>query len=95
MGVWLCSPVLSLIDTSAVGLFCGTIQQAALSPAVAITDYSALLLAFMFTATTNLIAGESTEGAESNASKILVSALQMSLFVGAIGEAQKKHYNYR
>jgi len=84
MGVWLCSPVLSLIDTSAVGLFCGTIQQAALSPAVAITDYSALLLAFMFTATTNLIAGESTEGAESNASKILVSALQMSLFVGAI-----------
>jgi len=47
MGVWLCSPVLSLIDTSAVGLFCGTIQQAALSPAVAITDYSALLLAFI------------------------------------------------
>ncbi|GMH91191.1 hypothetical protein TrST_g1729 [Triparma strigata] len=84
MGVWLCGPVLSLIDTSAVGLFCGTIQQAALSPAVAITDYSALLLAFMFTATTNLIAGESTEGADSNASKILVSALQMSLFVGTI-----------
>ncbi len=44
IGVWLCSPLLSLIDTSAVGLLSGTSQQAALNPAVAVTDYGALLV---------------------------------------------------
>ena len=44
IGVWLCGPLLSLIDTSAVGLFSGTVQQAALNPAVAVTDYAALLI---------------------------------------------------
>ena len=44
IGVWLCGPLLSLIDTSAVGVFSGTIQQAALNPAVAVTDYAALLI---------------------------------------------------
>ena len=34
IGIWLCSPILSLIDTAAVGLLSGTAQQAALSPAV-------------------------------------------------------------
>lgn len=43
-GVFLCSPLLSLIDTSAVGLLSGTAQQAALNPAVAVTDYAALLI---------------------------------------------------
>lgn len=44
IGVWLCGPLLSLIDTSAVGLLSGTVQQAALNPAVAVTDYAALLI---------------------------------------------------
>jgi hypothetical protein len=44
IGVWLCGPLLSLIDTSAVGLLSGTYQQAALNPAAAVTDYSALLI---------------------------------------------------
>ena len=47
IGVWLCSPLLSLIDTSAVGMLSGTTQQAALNPAVAVTDYAALLIAFL------------------------------------------------
>jgi hypothetical protein len=44
IGVWLCGPLLSLIDTSAVGLLSGTAQQAALNPATAVTDYAALLI---------------------------------------------------
>ena len=43
IGVWLCNPLLSLIDTSCVGLYSGTLQQAALNPATAVTDYGALL----------------------------------------------------
>lgn len=88
IGVWLCSPLLSLIDTSAVGLLSGTAQQAALNPAVAVTDYSALLVAFMYTATTNLVAGakESEKGLKEKPKtrKALIHSLQLSGFVGVV-----------
>lgn len=86
IGVYLCSPLLSLIDTSSVGLLSGTTQQAALSPAVAITDYGALLVAFMYTATTNLVASakEADQGTEDKPKtrNSLMNALQLSGFVG-------------
>jgi len=44
IGVWLCSPVLSMIDTASVGMLAGTAQQAALNPAVSVTDYGGLLV---------------------------------------------------
>jgi len=44
IGIWLCGPLLSLIDTSAVGMLSGTSQQAALNPAITITDDGALLV---------------------------------------------------
>lgn len=86
IGVWMCSPLLSLIDTSSVGLLSGTAQQAALNPAVAVTDYSALLVAFMYTATTNLVAGakegEKLSIEKPKTSKTLIQSLQLSGFVG-------------
>jgi Na+-driven multidrug efflux pump len=87
IGVWLCGPLLSLIDTSSVGMLSGTVQQAALNPAVAVTDYGALLVAFLFTATTNLIAAarETDRGADGQmpvTTKTFIGALQMSSFVG-------------
>lgn len=95
IGVWLCSPVLSMIDTASVGLLAGTAQQAALNPAVSVTDYGALLVAFMYTATTNLIAGAAERdsaralegGAADGASRprtarTLVTALRLALLVG-------------
>ena len=36
IGIWLCSPILSTIDTAAVGLLAGTAQQAALNPAMSV-----------------------------------------------------------
>ena len=44
IGIWLCGPLLSLIDTSTVGLLSGTAQQAALNPAITITDDGSLLV---------------------------------------------------
>ena len=44
IGIWLCGPILSLIDTSAVGLLSGTAQQAALNPAITLTEDGALLV---------------------------------------------------
>jgi Na+-driven multidrug efflux pump len=95
IGVWLCSPVLSMIDTASVGLLAGTAQQAALNPAVSVTDYGALLVAFMYTATTNLIAGaqekdklgQNLNGGEGQVNqprttKTLVTALRLALLVG-------------
>ena len=89
IGVWLCSPLLSLIDTSVVGLFSGTVQQAALNPAVAVTDYAALLMAFLYTGTTNLIAAahthdskKGTANASSRTSTTLVGVLKLSTYAG-------------
>ena len=97
MGVWLCSPILSMIDTSAVGLLAGTAQQAALNPAVSVTDYGGLLVAFMYTASTNLIAGareadmvedggladvDSNVNAKPRTARTLIAALQLALYVG-------------
>lgn len=86
IGVWLCSPLLSLIDTSAVGVLCGTTQQAALNPAVAVTDYTALLIAFLYTGTTNMVASaqESDRGTNDKprTAKMMIGAMQMSTYVG-------------
>jgi hypothetical protein len=86
IGVWLCGPLLSLIDTSAVGLFSGTVQQAALNPAVAVTDYAALLIAFMYTGTTNLVAAaqesDRTTADKPITTKTLIGAMQLSTYVG-------------
>jgi len=92
IGVWLCSPLLSLIDTSSVGLLSGTAQQAALNPAVAVTDYGGLLVAFMYTATTNLVASvqekEKGEPTKPKTAQTLVQAMQISVYVGvALGGA--------
>jgi len=100
IGIWLCSPVLSMIDTAAVGLLSGTSQQAALNPAVSVTDYGALVVAFMYTATTNLIAASVQEDkddylADSTLNNergmeqpktisTLVTAMKLALYVGSI-----------
>ena len=88
LGVWLCSPILSLIDTSAVGLLSGTSQQAALNPAVSVTEYTALLIAFMYTGTTNLIASsqeyDRTENNYDKTADAFRASLQLSTFVGTI-----------
>lgn len=88
IGVWLCGPILSLIDTAAVGLLAGTKQQAGLNPAVAICDYSALLIAFLYTATTNLIATAQEKEKHSldkeQTASTLISSLQLSGIVGLL-----------
>lgn len=98
IGIWLCSPVLSMIDTASVGLLSGTAQQAALNPAASVTDCGALVIAFMYTATTNLIAAavredeDDADDAQSTAitknryqpktTKTLITALKLALLVG-------------
>jgi len=91
IGIWLCSPVLSMIDTAAVGLLSGTAQQAALNPAVSVSDYSALVVAFMYTATTNLIAAAVQEDKDNiietgqpRTTTTLVTSLKLAMLVGSV-----------
>ena len=64
----------------------GTTQQAALNPAVAVTDYAALLIAFLYTGTTNIVASarEADLGTDSKArtAKKMIGAMQVSTYVG-------------
>ena len=82
IGIYLCSPLLSMIDTSSVGLFCGTVQQAALNPAVTITDYSARTMSFLYTGTTNLIASSKKTRSESETRDAFLGSLRLSALVG-------------
>lgn len=90
IGVWLCSPALSMIDTASVGMLAGTAQQAALNPAVSVTDYGSILVAFMYTATTNLIAGsvekdrEVGNDAQKRTNETLITALRLALLIGVV-----------
>mmetsp|Transcript_20773 Transcript_20773/g.32519 ORF Transcript_20773/g.32519 Transcript_20773/m.32519 type:complete len:675 (+) Transcript_20773:356-2380(+) len=90
IGVWLCSPVLSMIDTASVGMLAGTAQQAALNPAVSVTDYGSILVAFMYTATTNLIAGsvekdkEGGNDVQNRTTETLITALRLALLIGVV-----------
>uniref|UniRef100_A0A7S4FCC4 Polysaccharide biosynthesis protein C-terminal domain-containing protein n=1 Tax=Chrysotila carterae TaxID=13221 RepID=A0A7S4FCC4_CHRCT len=62
LGLWLSSPLLSLIDTSAVGLAAppslSATQLAALGPATTLCDGTQYLFAFLNVATTSLYASE-------------------------------------
>lgn len=82
MGIYLCSPLLSMIDTSTVGLFCGTLQQAALNPAVTITDYSARAMSFLYIGTTNMIAASKENSSPEDIKSSFVGSLRLSLYVG-------------
>lgn len=86
--VWLCQPMLSMIDTSTVGLIAGTTQQAALMSAIAAINYSSRASAFLFSGTTTMIAaaqeGDRQDGSVEKArtARTLVGALQLSTLVG-------------
>mmetsp|Transcript_17249 Transcript_17249/g.25496 ORF Transcript_17249/g.25496 Transcript_17249/m.25496 type:complete len:677 (-) Transcript_17249:436-2466(-) len=85
-GVFWCSPLLSLIDTSAVGLLSGTAQQAALNPATAMTDYAAMLMAFLYTGATNTLASsqqkDSGDPEKPKTTVALIAVMQLSAYVG-------------
>ena len=56
LGIWLSAPMLSLIDTSMVGIACSPIELAALGPSTKVCDYLAFFFTFLGAATTNLAA---------------------------------------
>lgn len=84
MGVFVLSPLLSMMDTSTVGIFAGTLEQAALNPATAVTDYSARALSFLYTGATHMMASadDDDDKKEEIAAQKLKGALHLAFWTG-------------
>ena len=84
LGLWLSQPLLSLVDTSAVGLSAplgkGASQLAALGPATTFCDGCTYLFAFLNTATTNLYA--SALAANDDTEAVVRRAARVALICG-------------
>ena len=87
MGIWLASPLLSIVDVSVVGLS-STTQLAALGPATALCDSSSYGFTFLAIATTSLVARARARGdtpaAQSALGEALVIAAGCGLALGAV-----------
>jgi Na+-driven multidrug efflux pump len=86
LGIWLLQPILSLIDTSVIGMSASSassvLELAALGPGIAWIDSSAYLCQFMGMATTNLYATAISEGDENKQRKVLSHATIISIGLG-------------
>jgi len=79
--LWMAPPVMSLIDTSVVGRFCGSLELASLGPGCTLIDSTGYLFTFLATATTNLVATAQTNG--DSADHIVSEALCLAAVFGA------------
>ena len=85
LGIWLSAPLLSLIDTSIVGLHsAGVAQLAALAPSTKLCDYVAFFCTVIGAATTNLAADAFAVGQPGRAKAIVGSSLTVGLGVGVL-----------
>ena len=88
LGIWLLQPILSLIDTSVIGMSSSSassvLELAALGPGIAWIDSSAYLCQFMGMATTNLYAIAISEGDVQKQRKVLSHATIISTVLGLL-----------
>ena len=82
LGIWISSPLLSLIDTSVVGRCASSLELAALGPATAICDQLTSVFLFLGVATTNILAGAL---ADDDADRALEGATTGLVVAGAVG----------
>jgi len=82
LGIWLSSPLLSLIDTSVVGISCAESQLAALAPSTKLCDYVAFFCTVIAAATTNLAAERFARDEPTQAKRIVGGALMVSVLLG-------------
>jgi Na+-driven multidrug efflux pump len=86
MGIWLANPILSLIDTSVVGL-CGSgadalLELAALTPATALANNTSHAMGFLAVATTGLVARAQARGAHADTQRAVADAVAVAAAAG-------------
>ena len=91
LALWIAPPVMSLIDTSVVGRYCGPTDLAALNPGCTLIDSSSYLFFFIATAATNMVASARADGesdkegmtsAETEQQRIIGEALFLAMTSG-------------
>lgn len=83
LAVWLSSPLLSLIDTAAVGRAASTLDLAALGPATSLCDTGSYILGFVSIVTTNLVATAVSQGDDQEATRVVADGIRAATVVGA------------
>jgi Na+-driven multidrug efflux pump len=86
MGIWLANPILSLIDTSMVGL-CASggdalLELAALTPATALANNTGHAMGFLAVATTGLVARAQARGAHADTQRAVADAVAVAAAAG-------------
>ncbi|XP_002991913.2 protein DETOXIFICATION 46, chloroplastic isoform X1 [Selaginella moellendorffii] len=81
LGIWLFSPLMSLIDTAVIGN-CSTLELAALGPATVLCDHVSYLFMFLSVATSNLVATSLARNDLEEAAQHLSRLLLISLSLG-------------
>ena len=87
LGIGLASPVLGLIDSAVVGRYAGSLQLAALAPAVALCDIIAYLFRGLGSATTHFVATALADGDASGERRAVRNAITFALFWGVAAGA--------
>ena len=82
LALWIAPPVMSLIDTSVVGSYCGATDLAALGPGCTLIDSSAYLFMFIATAATNLVATAQANGRDLEAEQTVSEAFWLAGMCG-------------
>jgi putative MATE family efflux protein len=83
MAVWTAGPILSIIDTSVVGLG-STLELAALGPATALADSSQYAFVFLSVATTSLVARALARGSTADAQRAVQDGLSVAFAAGCL-----------
>ena len=92
MAIWLCEPLLSLVDTSVVGLSSSTIELAAIAPGSVYAGYPAYLLATGFAVATTSMVGQDRllarrGGLVDEDERTVASAIATAVFVASVSAA--------
>jgi Na+-driven multidrug efflux pump len=81
--MYLANPLLSMVDTAAVGRWCDSKALASLGPGTAVCDMMCYLASFMAVATTNLFAAALARGDSAGARRVASVAIALSAAIGA------------
>jgi len=83
LGIYICSPLMSLIDASFIGR-ASSVELAALGPASSISDSAPLPLLFLSIASTNLIAKSYAENDQKSLARVSRTAIGMGSICGVV-----------
>ena len=82
LGMWLAPPLLSLVDTSVVGMHCATSSLAALAPSTKLCDYLSYCCTALGAATTNLATERFAQQQPDEAKRVVSGSVTIALVLG-------------